>query len=65
MTYKVLVIDDSHSITQSLKNLIESNIDINWYFYSDTGEKYALIMSVFVFKCLLGGVQWHSWLQKS
>tara|TARA_B100001063_G_scaffold219608_1_gene223862 strand:- start:1782 stop:3032 length:1251 start_codon:yes stop_codon:yes gene_type:complete len=44
MTYKVLVIDDSHSITQSLKNLIESNIDIKVYIAKSKKESVELLL---------------------
>jgi diguanylate cyclase (GGDEF)-like protein len=44
MTYKVLVIDDSHSIAQSLKNLIESDINIKVYIAKNKKESVDLLL---------------------
>ncbi len=44
MIYKVLVIDDSHSISQSLKNLIESNVDIKVYIAKSKKESIDLLL---------------------
>ena len=44
MSYKVLVIDDSHSITQSLKNLIESDVDIKVYIAKSKKESIKLLL---------------------